>query len=465
MKPHCQLQNNSNGRFVQVLVSIIANMGSLSLGLCFGYTSPAFPQLIRQGHLHEDQSKWFGSLLALGAIAGGPIGGFLLRCCGRKMAIIYCSTFFTISWLCILLGGLFGYLLLYIGRLFSGVAVGAVSASTPVYISEVAEPDIRGALTTLFPLIATLGVVLVYGLGLVIDWQWLAVFGVALSLLSVLLMLPFPDTPRYLLSQGDRLGAKHSLCFYRSPDKDIEKEFNEIEKAVYEEKKRVSSVTAYSSFSRKYLKALVVCSALFAFQQLSGPTPLWFFISTIFEESGYTGPDAVPPLVISSTSVLGVLVSIPLMDRMGRKPLLIIGAAVVALSAAAMGAHFYVIKNKDINLNWLPVASLSLHVFAFFAGLISPPYALMCEYFPVEAQSVASGICILVAWITGFLYSFFFLDLLNVLTPYGTFWSVAGVSLLSIIFVICFVEETKNKSLQETSGGLSESKIVDTTHL
>ena len=445
-------------------MSIIANMGSLSLGLCFGYTSPAIQQLIRQGHLHEDQVKWFGSLLALGAIAGGPLGGFLLRYCGRKMTIVYCSTFFTISWLCILLGGLFGYLLLYIGRLFSGVAVGVVSASTSVYISEVAEPDIRGALTTFFSLIATSGLVVVYGLGLVIDWQWLAVFGVAISLLSVLLMLPFPDTPRYLLSQGDRLGAKHSLCFYRSPDKDTETEFKEIEEAVNEEKKRLSSVTTCSVFSRKYLKALVVCSALFAFQQLSGPTPLWFFISTIFAESGYTGPDAVPPLVISSTSVLGVLLSVPLMDRMGRKPLLIIGAAVVALSAAAMGAHFYVIK-KDINLDWLPVASLSLHVFAFYAGLISPPYALMCEYFPVEAQSVASGICILVSWISGFLYSFFFLDLLNVLTPYGTFWSVAGVSLLSMIFVIFFVEETKNKSLQETSGGLSESKIVDTTQL
>ena len=114
-----------------------------------------------------------------------------------------------------------------------------MSASTSVYISDVAEPDIRGALTTLFPLIATLGVVLVYGLGLVIDWQWLAVIGVALSLLSVLLMLPFPDTPRYLLGQGDSLGAKHSLCFYRSPDKDIEKEFNEIEKAVYEEKRGI----------------------------------------------------------------------------------------------------------------------------------------------------------------------------------------------------------------------------------
>ena len=464
MESHCQPQNNSNGRFFQVLVSIIANMGSLSLGLSLGYTSPAIQQIISEGHLHEDQIKWFGSILALGAIAGGPSGGLLLRYCGRKMTIIYCSIFFTISWLCILLGGLFGYPLLYIGRLFSGVGVGAVSASTSVYISEVAEPDIRGALTSFFALIATSGVVLVYGLGLVIDWQWLAVFGVAFSLLSVLLMLPFPDTPRYLLSQGDRLGAKHSLCFYRSPDKDTEAEFEEIEKAVNEGKRRTSSVTVCSVFSRKYLKALVVCSVIFAFQQLLGTTPLWFFISTVFEESGYTGPDAIPPLVVSSTSVLGVLVSIPLMDRMGRKPLMIGGAAVVALSAAAMGAHFYIIK-KGIHLDWLPVASLSLHVFAFYVGLISPPYALMCEYFPVEAQSVASGICILVSWISGFLYSFFFLDLLNVLTPYGTFWTVAGVSLLSMIFVIFFVEETKNKSLQETSGGLSEPETVDTTQL
>ena len=459
-----QSQRQAHGRFFQLIATAIACMGSINLGFSFGYSSPAIPQLLRQGHLEKNQVSWFGSIITLGAAAGGPLGGFLLRYSGRKMTIIYCSTFFAISWLCILLGGLYGYILLYIGRLVAGVAVGVVSGSASVYISEIAEPDIRGALTSVFQLSATSGVVLVYGLGNVIDWQWLAVFGMSLSLLSLLLMLPLPDTPRYLLSQGDKLGAKHSLCFYRSSGKDIEREFEEIEKAVKLEKMTISSMTVCELLSNKYRRTLIICSIVFVFDQLMGPTPLWFFISTIFEESGYKGPDAIPPLVVSCTAVIGVLVSIPLMDRFGRKLLMIIGGAAVALSSAAMGLHFFIIE-KGITLNWLPVASLSLHIFAFYAGLGSPPYALMSESFPVAAQSVGSGVCILVTWVTAFVYSSLFLDLLNLLTPYGTFWSISCVSLLSIIFVVYFVEETKKKSLQEISGRASESIILDNTDL
>ena len=452
--------STSHGKLNQALGTFVACMTCLNLGCVFGYSSPVMSQLIRQGHLTRDQVPWFGSIITLGAAAGGPLGGFLLGFSGRKMTILYCSAAFAISWLFILLGGLLGYISLYLGRFIAGLGVGMVSAAVPVFISEIAQPEIRGALTGNLQLSSTFGVMMVYGLGIIIDWQWLAVFGVALALLSLLFMLPFPDTPRYLMSQGDKLGADESLCFYRSSDKDIDSEYKAIEKASKEEKMTNSSMTLCQLFSSGYWRPVVICSILMVFNQLNGPTPLWFFISTIFAESGYKGPDAVPPLVVSGTAVIGVIISIPLMDRCGRRLLLIIGSVMVGLSSAAMGVHFY-IAQQDIKLDWLPVTSLSLFILGFYVGIATPPYALMAESFPVSAQSMASGICILVAWFSAFIYSALFLDLLNVFTPYGTFWLISGIAIVHIIFVICFVTETKQKSLQQISGGTAKALPLD----
>ena len=445
-------QPHTRGRLFQVLASLIACLTSISFGFAFAYSSPVIPQLLRQKHLEADQVSWFGSIITLGAAAGGPIGGILIRFGGRKGTILTSSVVNAVSWLFILLGCRFGHLFLYTGRCLSGVGIGMVCASTPVYISEIAQSDIRGSLVSIFQLMAVVGVMIVYGLGIVLNWLWLAVFGVVLALLSAICILPCPETPRYLMSIGDSTGAAQSLCAFRCVGHDVNKELKEIEIAVKEEKSVKLSDALREMYKERHVRRILIYSMVMVFHQLNGPAPMWFFISTVFEESGYSGPEAIPPLVVSSTAIIGVLISIPMMDRFGRRSLMIFGAVLIIISSVAMGLHFYLIEHGT-TLDFLPVTTLSLFVLAFYIGLASPPFALMAESFPVYAQAAASGICTLVNWTTSFIYSYFFLDLLEAITPYGTFWLISGIGMLNIIFVVAFVKETKKKSLQEISGG------------
>lgn len=220
---HLITQKDSVTRqFVAVVISCI---GPLIFGFCLGYSSPTLSQLDEILNTSEKQS-WFGSLVTVGAILGGPIAGFLVEKIGRKTTIMMCCIPFSMGYFIILFGQY--YQLLYVGRILCGIGTGMTSLCVPLYIGEIATKNLRGTLGAGFQLSVTVGVVLAYALGIALSWRWLAVVGIALSVMLALLMLVVPETPHYLLGCGETDKAYDSLRWLRGPNSNIEQECQDI---------------------------------------------------------------------------------------------------------------------------------------------------------------------------------------------------------------------------------------------
>ena len=196
-----------------------------------GYSSPTLKQFKDEGILDTDSKQsWFGSLVTIGAILGGPIAGLLVEKLGRKSTIMSACVPYTLGWLLLVLGGAFphAYELFYISRILCGIGAGMISLCVPLYIGEIATKEVRGMLGAGFQLSVTVGVLCVYALGLVLSWRWLAVVGSISSALLLILMLIVPETPTWWLSSGDRAQALSSLLWLRGPNVDVEIECQDI---------------------------------------------------------------------------------------------------------------------------------------------------------------------------------------------------------------------------------------------
>jgi SP family facilitated glucose transporter-like MFS transporter 8 len=192
-------------------------------------------QLEQEGILNTDsQQSWFGSLVTVGAILGGPMAGVLVGRLGRKSTIMASCVPFSLGWLVILVGGHFPHevWLLYGGRILCGIGTGMVSLCVPLYIGEIATKEVRGMLGAGFQLSVTFGILCVYALGLFLPWRYLAVVGSALSALLICLMNIIPETPQYLMSRGDTQSALESLTWLRGPRIDVEIECQAIARSL-----------------------------------------------------------------------------------------------------------------------------------------------------------------------------------------------------------------------------------------
>ncbi|CAH1790956.1 unnamed protein product, partial [Owenia fusiformis] len=210
---------------IQLSSVLVACIGSVSVGLVLGYSSPALIEL--KTELTADQASWFGSLPTLGALAGGPIGGFMLDLVGRRTGIAFASVPLVAGWLLIVYSQ--GYLWLYAGRILTGIGMGMVSLSVPVYIGEVASKEYRGVLGALNQLGVVIGVQIVYALAFIVHWRWMAFVCASLATCMLLGIIFVPDSPRWLLKHKYHGEAVSSLNKLRGDKYDIEGELLEME--------------------------------------------------------------------------------------------------------------------------------------------------------------------------------------------------------------------------------------------
>lgn len=209
----------------QIVATSVCCIGPVIVGLSLGYSSPAIPELCRENILDtKDKQSWFASLLTLGAIAGVPITGLLLDNLGRKATIMLSCLPFSIGWLLMQLVQQTNYIVLYCSRILVGIGMGMNVFVTPIYIGEIASPHLRGLLGAMIQLGIAVGIVLAYGLGIALTWQWLAVLGSCLAAALVVLMLLLPETPRWYLKKHNFNGALKALKRVRGPYINVEPE-------------------------------------------------------------------------------------------------------------------------------------------------------------------------------------------------------------------------------------------------
>lgn len=450
------------------LATFASVLGPMSFGFVLGYSSPAIPDLTQISdprlRLDDVQASWFGSIVTLGAAAGGLLGGWMVEKIGRKLSLMFCSLPFVFGFTIIIAAQ--NVWMLHLGRVLTGVASGVTSLVVPLYISEMCHERVRGMLGSCVQLMVVLGIMGVYLAGLYLDWRWLAICSSIPPTLLMVCMCFMPETPRFLLSQGKRREAEEALRFLRGPDAPVEWECARIEDACDEQG---SSFQMSDLKDPGVYKPLVIGIMLMIFQQLTGINAIMFYAENIFEQAHFKDSD-LASVIVGLIQVVFTGVAALIMDKAGRKLLLIMSGVAMAISTTAFGVYFYLIskvhsttltsdlvldvqsqvaEEPHADLAWLALASMAIFITGFALGWGPIPWLIMSEIFPLKVRGFASAVCVLTNWSMAFIVTKTFQDMMILLTSAGTFWLFASMCTLNVIFTIALIPETKGKTLEQ----------------
>ncbi|CAG7716652.1 unnamed protein product [Allacma fusca] len=446
-------------------------MGAFGLGTVLGWSSPALPAIEfdedwgnfgdKNCTYDEDKnvckisekwgpSPWIGSLVALGGLLSGPVAGFCVDKFGRKTTMLISSAPFVLGWLLITYAD--NILMIYFGRLTTGFCAGAFSLAAPVYISETSQDDLRGLLGSGFQVMVTIGILFVYVVGDLAPWGWLSLVSGFGPLVFLVLMIFPPESPRWLISNGKYLEASEALQWLRgaSCSQDVEEELNLIKKSVDEGKQ--GSVILKDFLAPSILKPTLIALALMLFQQLSGINAIIFYATEIFEDADSDIRPGICTIIVGVFQVLATALSSILVDRAGRKFLLIVSGAAMCLFLVLLGVFFYLKVDDpamEENIGWLPLFSLVFFIIFFSLGFGPIPWVMMGELLPQHVKGLASALATSFNWTLVFFVTRFFNELKDAIGPEWCYWLFAIICAAGTIFVCVFVPETKGRSLDE----------------
>ncbi|TPX65181.1 hypothetical protein SpCBS45565_g05334 [Spizellomyces sp. 'palustris'] len=411
-------------------------------------------------------------IIVSGVIAGAVIGalfaGVLTDKWGRKPVILAAAVVFVMGAAMMGLAQSFGMLLL--GRLVAGVGVGLSGGVVPVYVSEIAPADIRGALVSLNVFFITLGQLVSYLTAYSLsrpptnenNWRWM--FGLA-ALPAIVQMAGIgylPESPRYLVQTGHSKEALDVLMLVRRSSCTREELEDEVD-AIQQSLNRAVDTVKWQDllFVDGYRRVMIVAIGLQVLQQLSGINTIMYYSATILTMAGF--PTKESAILFSSfialANCLATVLSMQLIDRTGRRPLLLrtlIGAiaGLVILSVSfrtPSGNDEEHLRNADGAVSWgswISLGSLVFYVAFYATGLGCVPWTIMSEILPQQIRGKGSGIAIASNWLCNFIVSMTFLSLTNLISPGGTFMLYALIVCAGWIFVYLRVPETKGRSLE-----------------
>ncbi|XP_031122823.1 sugar transporter ERD6-like 7 isoform X1 [Ipomoea triloba] len=438
-------------RWLVYFSTIVAVCGSYAFGSCAGYSSPTQSAIREDLNLSLAQYSLFGSILTFGAMIGaitsGPIADFI----GRKGAMRMSGAFCVAGWLAIYFAK--GAVLMDIGRLATGYGMGVFSYVVPVFIAEIAPKDLRGSLTTLNQLMICTGVSVAFILGTILTWRALALTGIIPCAILVIGLFIIPESPRWLAKIGHQKEFENSLRALRGKDADISKEAAEIMDYI-ETLEKLPKAKWLDLFQRRYLRSVTVGVGLMVCQQFGGINGICFYTSSIFESSGF--PSDVGTIIYAILQVIITALGATLIDRAGRKPLLVVSGAGLVIGCALTGISFYM-KGHEIAVNASPllaVIGILVYIGSFSAGMGAVPWVVMSEIFPINIKGVAGSLATLVNWFGAWLCSYTF-NFLMAWSSFGTFFLYAVINALAILFVIKIVPETKGKTLEQIQAAIN----------
>jgi sugar porter (SP) family MFS transporter len=435
-------------------IALLAALGGLLFGFDTGVISGA--QLFIGKDLHSSTSaqSWFVGALLLGAVTGALVAGFLADLISRKWTIFAAGVVYVIAALWSGLAQSTGSLIA--ARAFLGLAVGTASFVTPLYISEHVPAKLRGGTVSFNQLMITTGIFIAYLVDYFFkdvtnNWRWMLALGALPGIALTIGMLFVPYTPRWLLQQGREDEARAVLKRTREDEAGIDDEVNEVKEITEAE----SDVALRDLVAPKIRPMLVVGIGLAFFQQFVGVNTVIYYSPTILKFTGLTADQSITQaLSVGITNVVFTVAAILMLDRIGRRKLLLGGTVGLTVALVVLGI-FFTSSNLQQNYAWVALAALIVYIASFAIGLGPVFWLMIAEIFPLRERSHAMAVCTIVNWGANFLISYFFLDLVDRISREGTFWLYAGFGVLAVIFFAVKVPETKGRSLEDIERDLS----------
>ncbi|KAF9811309.1 hypothetical protein SFRURICE_002678 [Spodoptera frugiperda] len=448
-----------NGRKLpQYLAALAATLGALAAGSMLGWSAPVMVKLTDPNSTDYDfavtkgQGDWISSVINLGAaFICFPIG-LVMDAIGRKKTMLLLVLPFTLGWLLITFGTSVGMLIA--GRLITGIAGGAFCVTAPAYTSEIAQDSIRGTLGSYFQLMITIGILFAYVVG---GYASVFVFNILCTCIPIIFGVVFffmPESPNFLVVKGKHDEAREALVRLRGSAYDVDYELNNLKARTEEnERNKVSYIAALKK--KTALKALLICYALMVFQQLSGINAVIFNTSQIFSDAGATIPPTISTIIIGVIQVIATFISSLVVDKLGRRILLLLSALVMCVCSTALGVYFFLQQthggDADIvqAITWLPLVSLSLFIIAFSLGFGPIPWMMAGDLCQIDIKAFVGSTAGTLNWLLSFTVTSTFNSLNSAIGAGQVFWMFAGIMLVGFVFIFFVIPETKGKSVDE----------------
>lgn len=421
-------------------------------GLLFGYDniviSGAIGYLSQLFHLDPAGIGWAAGCALIGCIVGCAAAGTIADHLGKKKGLALCAVCFALS-----SGGIYFAANLHqfvIWRLIGGLGIGAASVISPNYIAEIAPTRVRGRCVTLYQLGIVVGILaavfvnmLIQRMGddawnIALGWRWMFFVGIVPALLFGGMILPAVESPRWLMKMGRGEDALQVLTRINGSEI-ATREAAEIESSLKIEEGHISEL--FTSFRRPLLLGIMLAGL----QQISGITPLFSFLPEIFRSAGTgTGDAFYQSVLVSLINLLFTLFALWLVDRAGRKTLILAGTTLQFISFALVG-WFYHIHGSGLAILIFVMSFVAGH--AFGNGVAC--WVIISEIYPTKVRGRGMSIATTALWLVGYLGNQLFPIMQKNLGSDGTFWCFSAGALLTIILVAWLVPETKGRSLEE----------------
>ncbi|TYJ11592.1 hypothetical protein E1A91_A11G286800v1 [Gossypium mustelinum] len=413
------------------LSTFVAACISFGSGCAVGYSSPTESSIVEDLGLSVAEFSVFGSILSIGALLGSAVSGKITDLLGRKLTMWILNLFYIGGWLAI------------------------AFTKAPIYIAEITTKHVRGRFTTILQVMVGSGASFMYVVGSFVHWLTLALLATIPGLLQLLLIFFIPESPRWLANVGREKELEAALLCLRGDKADISDEATEIKNHVESLKSFSRGGIVVDIFQKKYVRPLLTVVGMMVLTNLGGINAFVYYSGAIFVSAGISSMVGLITLAATQT-VVGILSS-TIIDKLGRRPLLLVSSAGLCFSSFLTGVTFFL---KDFNW-WdqgspiLAFIGLLMYMgsYALSAGL---PGLLVSELFPINVKGSAGSICNFMGNSTGWVVGYYF----NFLTEWssaGIFFTFSAFCCANFFLIATMVPETKGRTLEEIQASITPS--------
>ncbi|XP_058060057.1 facilitated trehalose transporter Tret1-like [Anopheles bellator] len=446
----------------QIVMAVVANITIISSGMGIGFPSIAMIELTNSTSsvvLSESNATWFASITSIMCPFGGLLSGYLLDKVGRKKTLYFINSISIVSWAIMSFASRTDstalFIQLIVARIIIGIAIGLSSTPASVYAAEVAHPNLRGRLTLLTAFCTAIGMLSIYTLGYLFksDWRFVCAICGIFTVVSLLTVLPLPESPSWLVSKKRMIKAERCLKVVRAIKEDNHPEIRAELDALEDNIARFrSSQTKKSKIDQlkkpEVYKPLAIMCTFFFFQQFTGIFVIIVYAASFSIEAGVAIDPFLSAVFVGLTRVVTTVLMSFISDKFGRRPPALFSGFGMAccMFGLALCAIFPV---KGTTLGWIPTVLLVAFIFTATLGFLTLPFSMNAEVYPTKIRGFASGLTIFFGYTMSFIIIKVYPSLVETIGNANVFIMFGCLSVLGIAFVYFFLPETKGRTLEE----------------